>query len=564
MKQQLNRILSAMLALLLCVSLMTAGAAPAFAAEGTCGENLTWTLENGVLTISGKGAMAKYNEHNMPPWSEMADMIQRIVIQSGVTNVSSMAFYHCTNLTTVTLPDTVTDLGQYAFAGCTALGQISMNGVEKIGTGCFYDCLSLANLILPQTLRSIGGEAFYRCKSLAGITIPAGVGEMGSSVFAYCDRLVYVKIEAPITILPRWTFYGCDLLNELYLPKTVETVETDALSQCPELNYVDFGGSQEVKEEIKEQLAQEPEYRPDEIIHTDVTYDQTEGAVITTTTNTQTGNSDFMPENPSGTEVNATVTDSSGWQDVADSVRDTMDTGVFPSVDVQVQGDVVIPEGALNNIANKDVVVNVHTSDNVDWQVILKDQTADTLKGEQDLSVQLEPNTSDRYSATIGDVTSYLVTLGDTSLNSTILIPLGKESSRQVATLYAINGKKLDKISSVLVDDAGKAAFRVAGTEAGKYILALGVPQIDPQEVLVPEALAPEYGITYGATLTDAYGNQYVLTGRVNKLGFGLGTLTWIIVGVLAGSTIVVGAVMVIWNNQQKKQYAYRNRTRAN
>ena len=83
--------------------------------------------------------------------------------------------------------------------------------------------------------------------------------------------------------------------------------------------------------------------------------------------------------------------------------------------------------------------------------------------------------------------------------------------------------------------------------------LALDVPEIPQEEVLIPEKLASQYDITYGATLTDAYGNQYVLTGRVNKLGFGMGTLTLIVIGILVGTAVVVGVVMTIWNKQKLK-----------
>lgn len=546
MKQH-KKYISLSLALLLCVGLFMAGAMPASAAEGTCGENLTWNLQNGVLTISGSGAMPNFTDKTTAPWLEYADQIQCVRIADGITSIGDLAFYHCANLTSVTLPSSVKSVGQLAFAGCYNMMQISFPGVESIGWGCFYDCTAITTISLPDSLRVIEDKAFYHCSSLAGITIPESVESFGNSVFCYNENLVYVKIKCQISILPYWTFYGCDRLKELYLPSSIEEVEESALSECPNLNYVSYNGSEVVEEEIERQLAEETVKQPIDIADTKVSYEETEGATIVTKT-----------ENETGTSVNATVTNPDGWEDVVDSVLDAVRKDDAPIVNIEVQGDHTLSEGALSDLADREVVVTIHTSENVDWQVVLPDQTAESLSGQQNLSVSISRNTSDKYAKVIGNVLSYIVVMGDTTLNSTVLLPLGREAARQTATLYVIDGKDVRKLSSVIVDDDGKAAFCLAGTEAGEYLVAINVQNIPSEEVLIPQKLAAEYGIeyTYGATLTDAYGNQYVLTGRVNKLGFGIGTLTWIIVGVLAGSMVVVGAIMFIWNKQQKNNFA--------
>lgn len=557
MKHPINRIFSALLAFLLCVGLF---AFPASAAEGTCGDDLTWVLENGTLTISGKGEMYNYTEDSMAPWYESADLIQCIVVDDGITSVGDLAFYGLSNLNVVSLPSTVRTLGDLAFADCIKLVHIAISGVEEIGWGCFYGCSSLVNLILPDGLRSIGDQAFYFCISLAGITVPESTVEFGAMVFTYCENLVYVKIKSPIKVLPYWTFYGCERLKELYLPGSIAKVEKDALGECPDLYYVDYSGSAEVKAEIEYQLAQETIREKDPAYRTDVVYSQTDGAVITTATKTQINDDEWSEDSESGTTIDATVTDSSGWEDVVDSITGSMNAGASPEVDVQVQEGTEMPEGALTDLADRDVTITINTSDNAEWQIIMEDQTPDSLKGSQDFSLEFEKNDSDKYADVIGDADSYIITLGETTLNSTVLLPLGSEAARRVATLYLVDGKELVKLSSVIVDYDGKAAFCLAGTSEGEYVIALDVQDIPKDEVLIPEKLAGEYDITYGSTLTDAYGNQYVLTGRVNKLGISLGTLTWIIVGILLGSVVLVGVVMVIWNKQQKKAYAMRRR----
>jgi len=213
-----------------------------------------------------------------------------------------------------------------------------------------------------------------------------------------------------------------------------------------------------------------------------------------------------------------------------------------------------MPDGTLNGIADKDVTINIHTSDNVDWQIVLSDQEPDNLKGKQDFGVSISKNKPGKYAKEIGkDTESYSVTLGKTTLNSTVLLPMGPDAARRVATLYAVDGFGLRRIGSVIVDDDGRAAFGLAGTSGGRYVVALDAQNIPQDETRIPEKLAGDYDITYGATLTDAYGNQYVLTGRVNKLGFGLGTLTLIVLGVLVVTGVVVGIIMTLWNKQKKK-----------
>ena len=124
-----------LLAALLCGVMMTGMLPTAFAADitvddtqittvstedeaatsGTCGENLTWTLDDaGTLTISGTGEMTDWSEGDAP-WYKNRTKITTVVIGSGVTSVGSYAFYGCTNLTDVTIPEGVESIGQNAF-----------------------------------------------------------------------------------------------------------------------------------------------------------------------------------------------------------------------------------------------------------------------------------------------------------------------------------------------------------------------------------------------------------------------------------------------------------------
>lgn len=115
-----KRILSLALAVLMIVSLLpvSAFADDTETASGTCGENLTWTLKNGVLSISGTGEMEDYDYYDHPspwspdqsPWFSVRNRIVDVVLDEGITQIGSYAFYGCANLEGISIPSTVTRL----------------------------------------------------------------------------------------------------------------------------------------------------------------------------------------------------------------------------------------------------------------------------------------------------------------------------------------------------------------------------------------------------------------------------------------------------------------------
>ncbi|MCD8133911.1 MAG: leucine-rich repeat domain-containing protein, partial [Clostridiales bacterium] len=112
------------------------------ATSGTCGENVTWTLDTdtGVLTISGTGDMADWSTRSDVPWYSYRRSISAVTIDEGVTSIGIYAFYHCTGLTDVTIPDSVTTIGDRAFYNCTGLTSVTIgSGVTSIGSRLFYN-----------------------------------------------------------------------------------------------------------------------------------------------------------------------------------------------------------------------------------------------------------------------------------------------------------------------------------------------------------------------------------------------------------------------------------------
>ena len=171
-----KRVLSILLVVCLIVSLLPVSAfADEVDASGTCGENVTWTLKDGVLTISGTGAMEDYNWDSIP-WRNYFDTIERIEVEDGVTNVGNYAFSDCTSLESIILPDGLRSIGKRAFAWCWNLAVVTLpDGLESIDEAAFFDCNSLRDITIPEGVTDISYKAFYYCNSLSSVSIPKSV-----------------------------------------------------------------------------------------------------------------------------------------------------------------------------------------------------------------------------------------------------------------------------------------------------------------------------------------------------------------------------------------------------
>ncbi|MBR7092957.1 MAG: leucine-rich repeat domain-containing protein [Clostridia bacterium] len=147
----MKKVISFVTAVLLLLWLPT-GVLPAAAAEVTSGTtgDCTWTLNGGVLTISGNGRMKDYYSYSNVPWGTN---ITKVIISNGVTHIGKEAFSHCQKLTSVTMPDSVTTIGENAFYYARKLKQITIPaGVTRIKSSTFWGCTGLENLSLPDGL----------------------------------------------------------------------------------------------------------------------------------------------------------------------------------------------------------------------------------------------------------------------------------------------------------------------------------------------------------------------------------------------------------------------------
>ena len=149
--------------------------------NGGCGAvgnevNVTWAVntETGVLSISGTGAMADYDGYNnvKSPWDGWHTYITSIVVNNGVTRIGNWSFYYLIKATSVSLPNSVTEIGDYCFRQCTFTTITLPNKLKKIGTYAFHSCGGLTSITIPSTVTGLSTGAFYNCSNLKNIYLP--------------------------------------------------------------------------------------------------------------------------------------------------------------------------------------------------------------------------------------------------------------------------------------------------------------------------------------------------------------------------------------------------------
>ena len=319
MKTTMIKILSSVFCLVICLCLIPSSFADGdIVASGICGaegDNLTWTLDSdGVFTISGTGAMKDYSEGSSPPWLFYFDKIKSVQVENGVTSIGSYAFYGidgyitlhkphyvgCKNLSTVSLPCTITQVGRWAFAGSSSLTAVTSpvwhdytdcpvtsitipDGVSTIVVQAFFNFSKLESISIPDGVTEIGREAFFGCSNLTTISLPKSIEYISIDAFRDCssmsilniedlaswcgvtmrnnhdhpfsysktDTSLYIngalatelKIPDNVKSIKAYTFENCDSLTSLSIPSSVEYIAVGAFAYCSNLHSIRFFGS---------------------------------------------------------------------------------------------------------------------------------------------------------------------------------------------------------------------------------------------------------------------------------------------------------------------------------
>ncbi len=245
-------------------SSITASAAST-ATSGKCGENVKWSLKNGVLTISGSGAMYDYS-HSGSPLEQRSD-ITSVVIKSGVTSISGRMFFGCEKIKSISLSNSITSIGKSAFEQCRGLTSVTIpKSVKSIGDDAFCMCSSLTNINIPTSVKSIGGMAFNSTKWLKNqrekndfvvvngilidaakctgkVIIPNTVKVIGGDAFLWNRRVTSIKISNSVKRIEEGAFFRCESLKTINIPESVTSIGDAAFKRCIKLTSVTIPNS---------------------------------------------------------------------------------------------------------------------------------------------------------------------------------------------------------------------------------------------------------------------------------------------------------------------------------
>ncbi len=293
--------------LLIAIMLIALIPSTAFAAtSGTCGDGVSWTLKNKVLTISGNGDMKDYSMEKLPPWYS-ASAIEKIVIKEGVKSIGEFAFMGNTEnadklkgtllVKTIQIPSTVTDIGAGAFYACFSLESINVSENNETfandDQGVLYDKNmeyllwipggKTGELYIPATVMDMGIDSllytygitkyrvdknnqFFESDKYGAISTKGGetllMVAKGAHSYAFNDKvksialpeLVFngcinigsVYLPEFVTDIPSYMFANCETLHIVGIPKAVATIGEDAFLGCKNLEMVYFNGSETV------------------------------------------------------------------------------------------------------------------------------------------------------------------------------------------------------------------------------------------------------------------------------------------------------------------------------
>lgn len=170
--------------------------------------------------------------------------ITECTIHPDTKIIDTRAFDRCTALSSIVIPDSVTQIGDSAFSGCTLLESVTIgNGVTHIGSYAFQSCSAMKSLTLGNSVQTIKDYAFDNCTSLTSLVLPDSLTVIPNRIFTNCQKLESVEFGKYVTVIGDYAFSNCRALKKVVIPDTVTEIKSNAFNACASLESVTLGKS---------------------------------------------------------------------------------------------------------------------------------------------------------------------------------------------------------------------------------------------------------------------------------------------------------------------------------
>lgn len=192
-------------------------------------------------TIDGKKVISLKGYYDKGAFQDCAGLTN-ITIPNTITTIGEYAFKNCTGLKVVTIPDSIIKIGSYAFQNCSGMTSVTLSqNLVSIGDAAFWNCSGLKSLTIPNSVTTIGESAFRECSGIKELTLSENLTKINARTFEECSGLTSVIIPDSVTTLCNDYYSGtgafahCTNLEKILIPDTVATIEEDVFFKCNKL-----------------------------------------------------------------------------------------------------------------------------------------------------------------------------------------------------------------------------------------------------------------------------------------------------------------------------------------
>ena len=206
----------------------------------TISDNLENVSYNAFEKCNIKEIIISQNSTSVKEEMIVSKGILKVTIPDSVTSIGDDAFYNCDSLKNATIPDSVTYIGSGAFCFCENLTDITIpNGVTYIGSSAFAGT-GITNIVIPDSVTKLEGGVFCNCKKLETVKLPKTLTKIPDSMFAECYKLENVNIPNTVTKIDTQAFQNCKKLSKVNLPPTLKEIGIYAFNGCTSLKNIDM------------------------------------------------------------------------------------------------------------------------------------------------------------------------------------------------------------------------------------------------------------------------------------------------------------------------------------